>query len=306
MTTVLNPPILNKDQRDAIKDPLDRRDPLNLPEAHNLFITEFDAARLESTLKDSWTVGTTTDDYIYFFANTTGTSANPSLRYNKIKLRWEFNNGDGVFYPIGTGGAIAGSKSYIHTQINPSTSWNVQHLLKAGVVYNITDSENSVIQPDEVKIVDSNSLIVTFDTPVSGFMYVLSSEYDFEQLSLSQTWTVPHSLNTHQVACKVFDWQKYEIQPDQVTIDGNSNIQLTFNAETVGSVYVVGVGMEHLNDSAAAWNVVHNLSTRTLVFTITDALGNQIMADSVVLTNSNTLDITFLENVAGSVEVIEG
>lgn len=73
---------------------------------------------------------------------------------------------DGSGQVIVVGGSVTG---YEHTQAVASTLWTVVHNKNSRKVQaTIWDSTDEMVYPDSVKIIDLNTLSVTFNTPQEG------------------------------------------------------------------------------------------------------------------------------------------
>jgi len=60
-------------------------------------------------------------------------------------------------------------KTYEHIQSLPATTWNVAHSKGSSrPTITIFDETNSEVWPDQVNIIDANTIQVTFNTPISG------------------------------------------------------------------------------------------------------------------------------------------
>ena len=298
MTAILTPPILTTDQKGAIQN-------ADNPDSTNVFLTHLAGQKLIKTINDSWTVGTVNDDFIYFVANISDTGVNPALRYNKILHRWEFSNGNDVYIPFSAGGSVV-SSSYVHQQAVASNSWTVLHNLGSGVVPTITDQYHNVIIPNNINIIDGNSLVISFSQPMQGYAYIIKSKFSFNAINLS-SWVIPHHLNTYEIAYAVYDQSGYEIQPQSATLTDKHTLSITFNAAVSGTCQVVGVGYEYINGVPLAdWNIGHNLGMRTIAYMITDSNHSQILPNEVILTNDNSVEVQFATSTAGDAEIVEG
>jgi hypothetical protein len=59
---------------------------------------------------------------------------------------------------------------FIHTQSTTSTTWTITHNLNISYpIVNIYDSTNKVIIPQEIEVINSNSIVVTFYEPTAGY-----------------------------------------------------------------------------------------------------------------------------------------
>jgi hypothetical protein len=71
----------------------------------------------------------------------------------------------------GTGGGTGGGTAtgFTHTQLIPSTTWNVIHNKNTPNLHTqVQDNTGSKIIPEKIQIVDGNTVVILFNTPVSG------------------------------------------------------------------------------------------------------------------------------------------
>ncbi len=67
----------------------------------------------------------------------------------------------------------SGSSTYVHTQGTPSASWNVNHNLGTiRIPIIVLDSEPTVLSYADYEVIDLNTIVVNFDSAVSGKAYV--------------------------------------------------------------------------------------------------------------------------------------
>ena len=303
MPAVLQPPLFNRYQRDAVKDPQARRPIDAQPSQTNLFLTEVDGKNLQQTLNSSWTVGNTTDQYVYYYANVPGMASTPALRYNKILHRWEFDNGLGEYTALGAGGAT-GAKSYVHIQSVASDSWTIPHNLAGGIIYTLTDEFHYVIQPDEVEVIDENTISISFSVPVKGFCYILLADYTLDVSG--STWNIQHNLNTYQVSARLFGVDQKEFLPDQLSLIDENNLQVDFPSVAQGTINIGGIGYEYVNGAVSGdWTINHGLASRSLTYTVVDNTRTMIIPDEVILTNDSSIEVQFGDIEDGYVEIVE-
>jgi len=70
--------------------------------------------------------------------------------------------------------AISGFKKIVLQVPIASMIWNVAHnLLSTNAIIQVTDSSGAVILADEMRIVDSNTIVISFGTPQAGIVRIL-------------------------------------------------------------------------------------------------------------------------------------
>jgi hypothetical protein len=63
----------------------------------------------------------------------------------------------------------------LYIQSTEESTWTVTHNLGyRGVLLNVYNLDNEIIYPDNIQLTDKNSLTLSFNTPVSGYVSVLS------------------------------------------------------------------------------------------------------------------------------------
>lgn len=60
--------------------------------------------------------------------------------------------------------------NYVHTQNTPATVWNVAHNLGKKCAVQVTDNDGNEIVAN-IKWTDNNNVIITFNSPTTGFVY---------------------------------------------------------------------------------------------------------------------------------------
>ena len=83
----------------------------------------------------------------------------------------------------------AASSSYLHVQNTPSSRWTVDHNLAfAYPSFTVYDGGRKQILPKEIQTLDSQSAIIEFDSPESGYVYVnISSDAPIPNTIINET-----------------------------------------------------------------------------------------------------------------------
>jgi hypothetical protein len=133
--------------------------------------------------------------------------------------------------------------SYIHNQDAASATWNISHNLNSGTVsVQVFDTNGRMLLPNDITIVDKDTVTVTFNTAIAGRASVLIGNmvgapaptygYEYTQTSPSTTWTVNHGLGYYPVV-RVFIGSE-EVQPAQIIHDSVNSLRIIFTAPYVG------------------------------------------------------------------------
>jgi len=141
--------------------------------------------------------------------------------------------------------------AHVHTQPVASTLWTVSHNLIAGTpAVQVYDNTNEMVIPTNIIPIDSNTVSIEFDTPVSGRAIVLKGIFDgnqpqaqlfaFEEtISVaSNTWVIGHGLGRYPIV-RVFLDTNEEIQPASIVHDSLMQVTITFSSAQVGTVRLV-------------------------------------------------------------------
>lgn len=138
--------------------------------------------------------------------------------------------------------------SYYHTQSTASATWTVTHNLKTTFPQaTIYDNMNRQIIPNEVTVIDENTISITFGSLQAGKVAVIVGSiegsprqyiaYTHNQTTASTTWTVSHGLGYNPI-CRVFIGNS-EVQPLSIThVDMNTAV-ITFSTPQTGFVRCV-------------------------------------------------------------------
>jgi hypothetical protein len=132
---------------------------------------------------------------------------------------------------------------YTHAQESASMTWNVQHDLNTSSVnVQVYGSNNKVVIPDEIEIINPNQVQITFSDAMSGKAVVVSGHldgntkptysYTFYQTESSTTWTINHNLGYNPIV-RVFIGTS-EVQPASITHPSINQTIISFTTPQVG------------------------------------------------------------------------
>lgn len=137
---------------------------------------------------------------------------------------------------------------YTHNQNAASKTWTVNHSLNTtSVQVQVFDSSNRVVIPDEIQIVDANTVVVTVNTDAIGRAVVLTGHNDgspkpsysyihYQQEPATQ-WVVTHNLGREPIV-RVFVGNQ-EVQPKSITHNNNNTLTISFTNITAGIAKLV-------------------------------------------------------------------
>lgn len=133
--------------------------------------------------------------------------------------------------------------SYAHTQSASSSTWTVTHNLRSTAVsVQVFDSLKKVIIPDEIEVIDQNTVQITLASAATGKVFVVSGStegnpkpvysYQYTQSYALATWVVDHNLG-YEPDVRVFI-NDQEVQPASITHNSTSRTTITFSSQQTG------------------------------------------------------------------------
>lgn len=151
--------------------------------------------------------------------------------------------------------------------------------------------------------------IQTSDLPATGLALTLNKYV--QNFSAVTSVTIAHNFGSTAVICQVYNSSGVQMYPESQTIVDANNIALTFGAAFTGSAVVLGTTTRNGNTiftttwtSQTSVTVTHNLGTLAVVVQVFDASGLLIIPESVTLTSSNVVTLTFGVAFTGSCTVM--
>lgn len=146
---------------------------------------------------------------------------------------------------VGKAGVI--TADYLHTQTSPSASWTVNHELgNENILVQVYGTDGEKICPTDTTITDSNNVLLSFETAISGYS-VVKEAVDFSDYSWSistsgietfsgtgsvptsasgDKYTITHTLNTTDITVQVFNDDSEEVYPHDITFTDNDTIEI--------------------------------------------------------------------------------
>lgn len=138
--------------------------------------------------------------------------------------------------------------THLHNQIGSSDTWTITHNLNTtSPLVQLYDELNKMILPNEVEVIDNNTVVVTLGTAITGRAIVMYGDitgaeksqfaYTHVQTSTSTTWVIPHNLGYYPIV-RVFIGTE-EVQPQTVVHDSLFQTTITFSSTQVGTARLV-------------------------------------------------------------------
>jgi len=132
---------------------------------------------------------------------------------------------------------------YTHVQDSPAEEWTIRHDLNTtSVNIQVYGANNRMILPDELEIINANTVTATFGDAFAGKAVVISGHldgntkptyaYTFYQTETTTTWTINHNLGYNPIV-RVFIGTS-EVQPQSVTHPSINQAIVTFSSPQVG------------------------------------------------------------------------
>jgi hypothetical protein len=130
--------------------------------------------------------------------------------------------------------------------VNEMSSWNIAHNLNTNqpvvAVYANTTNGRELVFPNDIEIVDANTINVNFTTPYSGVVLVGSTNSftskTFDQTTPSSTWVIDNLLRVDSGIFMVFDDTGSIIFPMDIQVNKNT-INIDFSSPKSGKIVFV-------------------------------------------------------------------
>lgn len=137
---------------------------------------------------------------------------------------------------------------FTYTQETVATTWTLNHGLNTqGVQVQIFDVDGRVVIPDQITVVDANTVTVSFGTAFAGRAVVLTGHTDgnvkptysftYFQTSAANTWVIVHNLGYNPIA-RVFIGNA-EVQPASIVHNSANQMTITFTNAYAGVAKLV-------------------------------------------------------------------
>lgn len=216
-------------------------------------------------------------------------------------------------------GALTSDNTYGLYKVTPSTTWRINHNL--GTLFTIVqcyDTDGYKIEFESVTVKDENNIVVHFNEPSNGYVYVLkvdpelypSSDYVHEQLSPSASWTVTHSLSGGYQLVQLDSAANLDyvtFMPGSVTvIDDNTYLVSTETTPASAGFITSGFAVTKLReyiytqtDASSTWLITHDFGVKAVIVNLYNFDDEMIQPESIYIINDNSCRITFEEATSG-------
>jgi hypothetical protein len=137
---------------------------------------------------------------------------------------------------------------YTHSQNTAQSMWTIKHNLNTtSVQVQVFDTSNRVIIPDEITIVDANTVTVDTHAPLSGRAIVLTGHNDGNvkptysfihyQTEAATDWVINHGLGREPIV-RVFVGNQ-EVQPLAIVHNSLNQLTVRFSEAFTGIVKLI-------------------------------------------------------------------
>lgn len=211
--------------------------------------------------------------------------------------------------------ADAAESTYVHNNPTQKIEWIITHNLDTeDIIYQFYDENDDAMWPNNVEILDSNNILADFEVPARGTAYIAglkSGNYTHTQSTSSSTWNIAHSQGVSGVGYNIYNLDRTEVfEADTITRVDVDNMTATFttlavSAQKTGLIHVRDDDYFHIQQKASStWSIAHNMDSSGFIVRCWDDSDEIIYPEDITLTSTNTLTITFSEDVAGSAALI--
>lgn len=133
--------------------------------------------------------------------------------------------------------------AYNHSQPTAAQTWTITHNLQTTYpLVSVYDLNNNQILPNEVTVVDANTVAVSHSVAQAGRAAVVTGSltgnavsqvaFEYTQSSPQGVWTIAHNLGRIPIV-RVFIGNQ-EVQPASVTFPDNNSVVVTFTSPQTG------------------------------------------------------------------------
>lgn len=133
--------------------------------------------------------------------------------------------------------------TFIHNQTFAASTWTINHTLNSTIVQvQVFGTDGKMVIPNEVTMVDKDTITVDFGIPFAGRAALMigaidgaarpSVGFEYTQTESASTWTVNHNLGYYPLV-RVFIGNE-EVQPSQIIHDSVNTTRILFSSPFVG------------------------------------------------------------------------
>jgi hypothetical protein len=137
--------------------------------------------------------------------------------------------------------------------------------------------------------------------------------YTHIQSTSSAAWTINHPLNTSHVSVTVYDTSNRVVIPNEITVDTDSRVVVSFSSPSQGKVVVLSghfdgqtkpaYAYEHYQTNpSTSWVIPHGLGRYPVIRVF---IGNQeVQPESITFNNLNQATVTFTTPQVGQAKLV--
>ena len=147
----------------------------------------------------------------------------------------------------------------------PSTTWTLHHNLNTtNLIIQCFNNSYYEIRPDQVTIVDSNVIEITFESKQEGFALVKIADYT-ENVPSGTSYSINHNLDVFTPMIQAFNSDGEETAMNRVFIVDKDNVGIEtwetgeYDFQVVNPSYVEQVS------KSGTWNIRHEIGNRNLI-----------------------------------------
>jgi hypothetical protein len=200
---------------------------------------------------------------------------------------------------------VSGSNKYLY-QTTPATTWSFQHDL--GYKYptiNVFDSNDNVIIPSNIHVIDSNNLEVYFTSNQIGTVVATIGGNGSSGTSGTSGSSGISGVDGSSGTSGINGTSGTNGSSGTSGTSGSSGISGVDGSSGTSGTNGTGGLIQHFS-AANTWSVVHNLGTDYPLVTVWDNNKNVIIPSQITSVDGNTVTVIFSSPVDGYVNVAKG
>ena len=192
--------------------------------------------------------------------------------------------------------------TFIHLQQEASRWWSFTHDLNTrNILVKVFSSAGVQSIPSQIQTQDEQSVAIEFQTPQTGFVFVIEADYTLENINVPLLdWTLTHSLGSSFVHAYFTDTDGVKEHPSSFDSTNSNILEVKFEQEHTGFGQVKSSEYQHTQSVPSdKWILNHNLQNIGVVADFWDSNWEKIFPASVKLINENQTEATFAEPITG-------
>ena len=194
--------------------------------------------------------------------------------------------------------SVTVENAYIQLFGGSYTSFLATHNLNSNHLFIkcYTDEFKEVI-PKDVIFIDEDTINVTFNEPINGFMLIKKPDMTVSQLIPStDTWIIKHPFETETVYVE-FNQDNDKVYADELIMIDDEFFETDLKS---GTINVSNPDMLYIQQTASnVWEINHNLGYKGLLISCFDINNNEIIPKDIKFIDINNCIIYFEEPLIG-------